>query len=373
MPREERCWPFRRCSPRGGGGDGGGDGGELKDVLNFSNWELYIDTPDTRKAAGLTGPTTLEQFTAKTKIKVNYFEDVISNSEYFATVQGRLRAGAGDRPRHHRVDRQRPLPEHLHRQRLGTEARQEPHPEHREPHRRAGEPAVRSRTGSTRSPGSREWTGSHGTRTSPGLSRTVTQLLEDPKLKGKVRRLELDGRHARSRHAREWRRPGEGHGRVVRPCARRDPESPGRGADPTVLRQRLRATARNGRSRREHGVVRRHPQSRRSEDQMGNRREGRDHLDRQHAHPARRQRADSVDVHELRVRPEDRRGALPRGELHLLGQGREGTRRRSLNPDAAANTLAFPTEDMLSQMHQNDPTMFANPEYEKRWLAVQGK
>jgi spermidine/putrescine transport system substrate-binding protein len=44
-----------------------------------------------------------------------------------------------------------------------------------------------------------------------------------------------------------------------------------------------------------------------------------------------------------------------------------------LNPDAASNTLAFPTDDMLAQMHQNDPTMFANPEYTKKWLAVQGK
>ena len=38
-----------------------------------------------------------------------------------------------------------------------------------------------------------------------------------------------------------------------------------------------------------------------------------------------------------------------------------------LNPDAAANTLAFPTDDMLSQMHQNDPTMFSNAEYEKKF------
>ncbi len=44
-----------------------------------------------------------------------------------------------------------------------------------------------------------------------------------------------------------------------------------------------------------------------------------------------------------------------------------------LNPDAAANTLAFPTDDMLSRMYQNDPAMFTNPDYEKRWLAVQGK
>ena len=26
-----------------------------------------------------------------------------------------------------------------------------------------------------------------------------------------------------------------------------------------------------------------------------------------------------------------------------------------LNPDAAENTLVFPTDDMLSQLHQNDP------------------
>ena len=79
----------------GGGGSSSSSDGELKDVLNFSNWELYIDTPKTRKAAGLTGPTTLEQFTAETQIKVNYFQDVNSNSEYFATVQGRLRQGQG--------------------------------------------------------------------------------------------------------------------------------------------------------------------------------------------------------------------------------------------------------------------------------------
>ena len=40
-----------------GGGGGGGSDGELKDVLNFSNWELYIDTKK---------PTTLQQFTEKT-------------------------------------------------------------------------------------------------------------------------------------------------------------------------------------------------------------------------------------------------------------------------------------------------------------------
>jgi len=72
-----------------GGGEsasGGGGGGEPNDVLNFSNWELYIDTKK---------PTTFQQFKNKIGIKVNYFEDVNSNDGYFAKVQGRLRQGQG--------------------------------------------------------------------------------------------------------------------------------------------------------------------------------------------------------------------------------------------------------------------------------------
>ena len=80
----------------GGGGGDSSSSGEVNDVLNFSNWPYYIDTPDSLKAAGLTGvPTTLKQFETKTKIKVNYYEDINSNSEYFGTIQGRLRNGDG--------------------------------------------------------------------------------------------------------------------------------------------------------------------------------------------------------------------------------------------------------------------------------------
>jgi spermidine/putrescine transport system substrate-binding protein len=63
----------------GGGGDSGGGGGELKDVLNFANWPLYIDEEK---------PTTLEDFTTQTGIKVNYFEEINDNAEYFAKIQG---------------------------------------------------------------------------------------------------------------------------------------------------------------------------------------------------------------------------------------------------------------------------------------------
>jgi spermidine/putrescine transport system substrate-binding protein len=73
----------------GGGGDGGTEGGgELQDVLNFSNWPYYMDVE------GKKHPT-LDQFTAKTDIKVNYFEDINSNDEFFAKIQGRLTQGQG--------------------------------------------------------------------------------------------------------------------------------------------------------------------------------------------------------------------------------------------------------------------------------------
>jgi hypothetical protein len=44
-----------------------------------------------------------------------------------------------------------------------------------------------------------------------------------------------------------------------------------------------------------------------------------------------------------------------------------------LDPKAEKNTLTFPTDKTLSQMHQNDPAMLKNPDYNKRWLAVQGQ
>jgi len=69
----------------------GGNGDEaasdqLKDVVNFSNWELYIDTKK---------PTTLDMFKEQNGITVNYFEDINDNAQYFAKVQGPLSQGKG--------------------------------------------------------------------------------------------------------------------------------------------------------------------------------------------------------------------------------------------------------------------------------------
>jgi spermidine/putrescine transport system substrate-binding protein len=71
-----------------GGNGNGGSSGEVLDVLNFSNWPFYMDVEGQRHP-------TLDQFTEQTGIEVNYFEDINSNDEYFAKIQGRLSQGQG--------------------------------------------------------------------------------------------------------------------------------------------------------------------------------------------------------------------------------------------------------------------------------------
>ena len=78
------AFPSLLAACGGGGGDGGG--GELKTVLNFANWPLYIDEES---------PTTLEDFTKQTGITINYFDEINDNAEYFAKVQGPLSQGQG--------------------------------------------------------------------------------------------------------------------------------------------------------------------------------------------------------------------------------------------------------------------------------------
>jgi spermidine/putrescine transport system substrate-binding protein len=74
-----------------GGGDGD-DGGsdELAQVLRFANWPLYIDIDEETKKR-----PTLDEFTRRTGIAVDYFEEINDNAEYFAKVQGPLSQGRG--------------------------------------------------------------------------------------------------------------------------------------------------------------------------------------------------------------------------------------------------------------------------------------
>ena len=72
----------------GGGSGGGGASGGTSDSLRFANWQLYIDIDEKTKKS-----PTLQQFTKKTGIPVEYFEEINSNDEYFGKIQGPLSKG----------------------------------------------------------------------------------------------------------------------------------------------------------------------------------------------------------------------------------------------------------------------------------------
>jgi len=76
------------CGNSSSSGSSSGGTQKLADTLRFSNWPLYIDVdPKTKK------PGTLAEFTKKTGVKVDYVEDINSNSEYFGKIQGPLSRG----------------------------------------------------------------------------------------------------------------------------------------------------------------------------------------------------------------------------------------------------------------------------------------
>ncbi|MGH3071025.1 MAG: polyamine ABC transporter substrate-binding protein [Gaiellaceae bacterium] len=61
---------------------------ELADKLTISNWTLYIDIDEKTKKR-----PTLEQFTDETGVAVDYIEDVNDNDEWFGKNQAALKAG----------------------------------------------------------------------------------------------------------------------------------------------------------------------------------------------------------------------------------------------------------------------------------------
>ena len=75
-----------------GGGSSSGAGGattqKLADTLHFANWPLYMDYVEKTKRF-----PTLDAFTKKTGVKVDYKEIINSNSEYFGKIQGPLSRG----------------------------------------------------------------------------------------------------------------------------------------------------------------------------------------------------------------------------------------------------------------------------------------
>jgi spermidine/putrescine transport system substrate-binding protein len=355
----------------GGGGGGGESSGELKDVLNFSNWELYIDTPKTRKAAGLTGPTTLEQFTAESQIKVNYFQDVNSNSEYFAKVQGRLRQGQGiDRDIVVTTDNDRFLNEYLSNDwALKLDMNLIPNITNLIP-AQAAPPFDPNREYTL--PWFSGMDGIAWNEELTGPVTTVTQLLEDPKFKGKVG---------------VWNSMGDTLGLVML----ENGDDPAKVTDETFDRALavIQKAQDAGQIRRFYGNDYAQPLA--NGDLAASMAWSGDILNL--GDPKIKwgitEKGGIIWTDNMLI---PLGGSVPTASTYMnfvydpkiaaqlsLGANYissvKGVKDEAakLNPDAAANTLAFPTDEMLSQLHQNDPTMFSNPEYEKKWLAVQGK
>ena len=355
----------------GGGGDGGGEAdGELKDVLNFSNWELYIDTPATRKAAGLTGPTTLEQFTEETGIKVNYYEDINGNPEYFATVQGRLRQGQGiGRDLLTSTDNDRYLSDYITNDwalKLDKDLI----------------PNISNLIDAQASPPfdpDREFTlpwfsGMDGIAWNEDVTGPVTsvkQLLEDPDLKGKVG---------------VWGQMGDTLGLIMLSNG----DDPAKVTDETFDRAltTLKTAVDSGQIRKFYGNDYAQPLS--TGDLAASMAWSGDIVNL--ANPKLKwvipdtggiiwtdnmliPQGGSVPtastymnfVYDPRIAAE-----LALGANYISAVKGVKEEAAKLDPDAAENTLVFPTDEMLSQMHQNDATMLTNPDYQKKWQAVKG-
>ena len=66
----------------------GGGEQKLANQLRFANWQLYIDVDEKTKKR-----PTLAQFTKETGVKVSYFEDINDNATYFGKIQRPLGQG----------------------------------------------------------------------------------------------------------------------------------------------------------------------------------------------------------------------------------------------------------------------------------------
>ncbi|WP_327294972.1 MULTISPECIES: spermidine/putrescine ABC transporter substrate-binding protein [unclassified Streptomyces] len=76
------------AAKRDGGAPASDDHSAAEKVINFSNWTEYVDVTDDGKHR-----PTLEGFTKRTGIKVNYTEDINDNVEFFGKIKPQLAAG----------------------------------------------------------------------------------------------------------------------------------------------------------------------------------------------------------------------------------------------------------------------------------------
>ena len=364
------AFPSLLAACGGGGGGGSSDAGELKDVLEFSNWELYIDTPSLRKKAGLTGPPTLEQFQAKTGIKVNYYEDINGNPEYFATVQGRLAQGQGiGRDIIVSTDNDKYLGEYLNNDwALKLD--------------KSLIPNISNLIDVQASPPfdpTRDYTlpwfsGMDGIAWNEDVTGPVTsvkQLLEDPDLKGKVG---------------VWGQMGDTLGLIMLSNG----DDPAKVTDESFDRAltTLKTAVDSGQIRKFYGNDYAQPLS--TGDLAASMAWSGDIVNLQNPKlkwvipdtggiiwtdnmliPLGGSVPTASTYMNFVYEPEIA-AQLALGANYISAVKGVKEEAEKLNPKAVENTLVFPTDEMLGQMHQNDPNMFTNQDYVDRWLQVKG-
>jgi spermidine/putrescine transport system substrate-binding protein len=359
----------------GGGGGGGGAGGtsteELKKVMNFANWPYYIDTPQTLKAAGINKPTTLKQFEKKTGIKVNYYEEVNDNPGYFAKVQGRLSKGQGiGRDIIVSTDNDRFLAEYIDNkwaQKLDKNLI---------PNIKNLIPAQQHPPFDPTRDYSLPWaSGMDGIAWNDKVTDPVTsvrQLFEDPKLKGRVG---------------VWNSMGDTLGLVML----ENGDDPAKVTDASFNRAlaRVQKAVNSGQIRKFYGND--YAPVLAKGDLAATMAWSGDiaNLADPHCHWAVTPHGGIIWTDNMII---PLGGSVPTASTYMnfmygpmiSAQWALGANYISsvkdvkqdavkLDPKAASNDLTFPSDKTLSQMHQNDPAMLTNPNYNKKWLAVQGQ
>jgi spermidine/putrescine transport system substrate-binding protein len=345
--------------------------GEVKKVMNFANWPYYIDTPQTLKAAGINKPTTLQEFEKKTGIKVNYYEEVNSNPEYFAKVQGRLSKGQGiDRDIIVSTDNDRFLGDYISNkwaQKLDKSlipnmknlipAQQHP-------------PFDPDRTYSLPWASGMDGIGWNDKVTDPVTS--VKQLFEDPKLKGRVG---------------VWNSMGDTLGLIML----ENGDDPAKVTDASFNRaiKRLQKAVNSGQIRKFYGND--YAPVLAKGDLAATMAWSGDiaNLADPHVHWLVPTQGGIIWTDNMII---PLGGSVPTASTYMnfmygpmiSAQWALGANYISsvkdvkqdavkLDPKAASNVLTFPSDKTLARMHQNDPKMLTNPDYNKKWLAVQGQ
>jgi spermidine/putrescine transport system substrate-binding protein len=355
----------------GGSSKSAASSSKVNKVMNFANWPYYIDTPQTLKAAGIHKPTTLKEFEKQTGIKVNYYEEVNSNPEYFAKVQGRLSKGEGiDRDILVSTDNDRFLGDYISNkwaQKLDKSlipnmknlipAQQ--HPPF-DPHRDYSLPWASGMDG----------IGWNDKVTDPITS--VKQLFEDPKLKGRVG---------------VWNSMGDTLGLVML----ENGDDPAKVTNASFNRAiaRVQKAVNSGQIRKFYGND--YAPVLAKGDLAATMAWSGDiaNLADPHVHWLVPTQGGIIWTDNMII---PLGGSVPTASTYMnfmygptiSAQWALGANYISsvkdvkqaavkLDPKAASNDLTFPSDKTLSQMHQNDPAMLRNPDYNKKWLAVQGQ